>query len=64
LILLLRALLEGRIVFTSRHELLGVDFFGRGKYGRLFAGLITRLALASPAGDDGEWKEIDAWLSA
>ena len=45
---MLRALLEGRIVFTPRPELPAVDFAGRGNYGRLFAGLIASRALASP----------------
>jgi site-specific DNA recombinase len=47
---MLRALLEGRIVFTPRPELPAVDFAGRGNYGRLFAGLVASRALASPAG--------------
>ena len=47
---MLRMLLEGRIVFTPRPELPAVDFAGRGDYGRLFAGLIVPMALASPAG--------------
>ena len=53
---MLRALLEGRIVFTPRPELPAVDFAGRGNYGRLFAGLIASRALASPAGFDNGWQ--------
>jgi hypothetical protein len=47
---MLRTLLDGRLVFTPRPEINGVEFTGHGDYGRLFAGLIGSQALASPTG--------------
>ena len=54
---MLRTLLQGRITFTPRPDVQGVEISGRGDLGQLFAGVLPQL-LASPTGQRERYPDL------
>lgn len=59
---MLRRLLDGRIIFTPRPDVRGVEFAGDRDLGQVFAGLVLPDALASPT--CVSWNHSSRWLGA